>query len=214
MQLSPEPSGSNHLRPDPVLAGSLQNPGNDCLTLISRIKKLFSRDDDTAYHLYGAVVAQARQSAFYTDFGVPDTLDGRFDMIILHAFLVFRRLEETGEEGHDLAQRAFDVLFRDMDQSLRELGVGDLSVPKKIKTMAKAFYGRVAAYSAALDDPDNIVLASVLERNIYPETDFEADQPRKLADYVRVCAERLGALTFEDLRSAKFDFPDLPDQVT
>lgn len=178
------------------------------MTLISRVQRLFRPDNDTAYHLYGAVVAQARQSAFYTVFKVPDTLDGRFDMIILHSFMVFRRLEETGTAGTNLAQQTFDVLFRDMDQSLREMGVGDLSVPKKIKVMARAFYGRVEAYSEALAHTDEKALENALRRNIYPELD-EADAiSQKLADYVRSALIRLDSLSFDDIESGDIQFPD------
>ncbi|MBZ0215322.1 MAG: hypothetical protein K8F25_02115 [Fimbriimonadaceae bacterium] len=172
---------------------------------------MFKSDDDTAYHLYGTVVAQARQTAFYTDFDVPDTLDGRFDMIILHAFLVFRRLEETGEAGHQLAQQSFDVLFRDMDQSLREMGVGDLSVPKKIKTMAKAFYGRVAAYSAALEQETPDALEKALQRNIYPDVESSEAASRRLADYVRATLKQLQSQSLEELQSGEVYFPALSE---
>jgi len=178
------------------------------LALISQIARFFKRGDDTAYHLYGAVVAQARQDAFYTEFQVPDTLDGRFDMIVLHAILVFRRLEAIGPRGHQLAQRTFDIMFRDMDQSLREMGVGDLSVPKKIKAMAQAFYGRADAYAAALDGNGEETLADVLTRNIYPEADGGREKGARLARYVARTAAFLDTLTFEMLQTGEIAFPD------
>jgi cytochrome b pre-mRNA-processing protein 3 len=111
-------------------------------------KRIFGRsgDEDTPYVLYGALVGQARNPAFYRDMGVPDTVEGRFEMVALHVFLALRRLRAGGEPGKDLGQKLFDVLFDDMDQTLREMGVGDLSVGKKIKAMASSFYGRMQAY--------------------------------------------------------------------
>src|SRR5690242_9073061 len=92
----------------------------------------------TVRALYGAIVAQARAPAFYMNYGVPDTLDGRFELLVLHAFLYFRRLKrEPAAEAGEAGQAVFDLMFLDMDRSLRELGVGDLSVPKKIKRMAQ-----------------------------------------------------------------------------
>ena len=130
-------------------------------------------------NLYRAIVAQSRKSDFYSRLGVPDTLDGRFDMIILHAFLVMRRLGRVGAEGAVLNQALFDLLFADMDSSLREIGVGDLSVGKKMKIMAQAFYGRVEAYEAGLKTAEASTLQTALARNLYgtvapPEQGLEA----------------------------------------
>ena len=94
--------------------------------------------------LYGAVVAQARQVVFYRDLGVPDTVDGRFELIVLHMVLLLRRLNREGDDGAALRQALFDVLLDDMDRSLREMGVGDLGVGRRVKAMGKAFYGRDA----------------------------------------------------------------------
>ncbi|WP_374466727.1 ubiquinol-cytochrome C chaperone family protein, partial [Ferrovibrio sp.] len=91
--------------------------------------------------LYRAIVAQSRQAGFYREHGVPDSLDGRFDMIVLHSFLVMRRLRRIGAAAEPLSQQLFDLMFADMDSNLREIGVGDLSVGKKVKAMAQAFYG-------------------------------------------------------------------------
>lgn len=135
--------------------------------------------------LYRAIVAQARKSDFYSRFGVPDTLDGRFDMIILHAFLVMRRLGRIGGEGPALSQALFDLLFADMDNSLREIGVGDLSVGKKVKLMAQAFYGRVEAYEAGLKASDPAVLRMALTRNLYGTVSPPNDGPEAMAAYIR-----------------------------
>src|SRR5215469_7862288 len=118
--------------------------------------------------LYGTIVAQARAAPFYRDYAVPDTVNGRFEMVVLHVVLVLRRIGSKGE-GRQLGQALFDWFCRDMDGSLREMGVGDLAVPKKMRKIGEAFYGRQAAYAAALDAMDASALAAVLERNVFGE---------------------------------------------
>ncbi|WP_439633710.1 ubiquinol-cytochrome C chaperone family protein [Glycocaulis sp.] len=122
-----------------------------------------------ASQLYEAILAEARAPRLYAELGVPDTVDGRFDMIVLHAALVMRRLREEGEGGQKLAQALFGRLFDDMDAALREMGIGDMSVGKKIKTMAEAFYGRAAAYDGALKAGDAGQLKAVLWRNLFDD---------------------------------------------
>lgn len=121
----------------------------------------------TGYVLYGAAVAAARDPFLYETVGVPDTLDGRFDLVGLHAFLVIRRLQAEPKPGPDLAQAVFDAMFNDMDVNLREMGVGDLSVGKKVKVMWEAFHGRSTAYAAALDAGDTAALQAALARNVW-----------------------------------------------
>ncbi len=116
--------------------------------------------------LYGAIVERARHPVFFADWGVPDTVFGRFEMVALHVFLVLRRLKAGSAREEALAQRLFDVFFADVDRSLRELGVGDLSVPKKVKGLAKGFYGRIVAYDKAMDAGDRAALAAALDRNV------------------------------------------------
>ncbi len=120
---------------------------------------------ELATRLYAAAAAQARQPAFYHA-GVPDTFDGRFDLLVLHVFLVIRGLQREGETGAAAAQAVFDTLLDDMDRTLREMGVGDLGVPRRVKAMARAFYGRAAAYDAALDAVDDAGLRAALSRNL------------------------------------------------
>jgi cytochrome b pre-mRNA-processing protein 3 len=137
-----------------------------------RLPRFFRSDPlaAAAYELYAEVVRQSRLPVFYLDGGVPDSLDGRFDLIALHAFLVLRRLKREGSAGQQLGQSLFDILFADMDQSLREMGVGDLGVGRRVKAMASAFYGRIAAYDAGLEQ-DNTALGDALRRNLYGTTD-------------------------------------------
>ncbi|MGH7118744.1 MAG: ubiquinol-cytochrome C chaperone family protein [Acetobacteraceae bacterium] len=125
------------------------------------------RHQRIGFALYGAVVAAARSPAFYRDLGVPDTLDGRFDLVGLYASLLILRLETDPPLGHALAQAVFDAMFSDMDVNLREMGVGDLSVGKRVKAMWTAFHGRAQAYAAALAEPDPSRLEAALARNVW-----------------------------------------------
>jgi len=119
------------------------------------------KHERAAFQLYSSAVAAARDPHLYAALGVPDTLDGRFDAIVLYVYLVVRRL--TTEP--DMAQAVFDAMFLDMDINLREMGVGDLSVGRRNKAMWEAFHGRSAAYAAVWDDPAG--LAAALGRNIW-----------------------------------------------
>ena len=130
---------------------------------------------DAARALYERAVVQARQPVFYASFGVPDSLDGRFDMVALHVFLLLHRLKQEGKTAARLAQCLFDVMFDDMDESLRELGAGDLGVGRRVKAMAKALYGRLAAYQAGLAGDDR-ELAAALARNLFGTTKAREDQ--------------------------------------
>lgn len=126
-----------------------------------------ARHERPAHHLYCQAVAAARDPFFYSALAVPDTLDGRFDLVGLHAFLLIRRLQAAPAPGPDLAQAVFDAMFADMDINLREMGVSDLSVGKRVKQMWEAFHGRAAAYQAALAAGDAEALAAALARNVW-----------------------------------------------
>jgi cytochrome b pre-mRNA-processing protein 3 len=119
------------------------------------------------FMLYGVAVAAARDPWLYTALGVPDTLDGRFDLIGLHAFVLIHHLRFLPDPGPALAQAVFDAMFSDMDQALREMGVGDLSVGRRVRSMWEAFHGRSRAYEAALTSPDNAALPIALARNVW-----------------------------------------------
>ena len=132
----------------------------------SLLSRRTRRQRGPATELYSAIVAQARAPVFFRDLEVPDSLDGRFETLALHAFLVLQRLKAEGEAGADLAQAVFDVFFQDMDRSLRELGASDLSVGRRVKAMAQAFYGRIRAYEDGLESND-VLLAEALRRNLW-----------------------------------------------
>ena len=125
------------------------------------------RHERTGFQLYTAAVAAARDPFLYEALGVPDTLDGRFDLVGLHAFLLIHRLKAEPAPGPDLAQAVFDAMFSDMDINLREMGVGDLSVGKRVRAMWEAFHGRAQAYSQALDALDPVALEGALARNMW-----------------------------------------------
>jgi cytochrome b pre-mRNA-processing protein 3 len=123
------------------------------------------RHERTGFELYGAAVAAGRDPVLYEQIGVPDTLDGRFDAISLHVFLLIRRLNQEPEPGPTLAQAVFDAMFSDMDVNLREMGVGDMGVGRRNRAMWEALHGRAAAYTAAWDNDE--ALEAALARNIW-----------------------------------------------
>ena len=125
------------------------------------------RHERAGFELYGAAVAAARDPFLYTALGVPDTLDGRFDLVGLHTFLLIQRLKREPAPGPALAQAVFDAMFSDMDINLREMGVGDLSVGRKVRVMWEAFHGRAAAYAAAMHEGDMAALDAALNRNVW-----------------------------------------------
>lgn len=178
------------------------------------LNKLFSliglnSDSQPVRDLHAAIVNQARQPVFYAQHGVPDSLDGRFDMVVLHAYLAFGRLKQLGETGEALSQQLFDLIFDDMDANLREIGVGDLSVGKKVKKMAQAFFGRAAAYDAGLEAnaaPD--VLEQALRRNVYGTVANPAPENLAwLASYTRSALAALADQPAEMLLSGRLRFP-------
>jgi cytochrome b pre-mRNA-processing protein 3 len=171
--------------------------------------RLFRRDPEghaIATALYGAIVAQARNPALYTHFGVADTVTGRFEMVVLHLTLVLERLAAEGTAEKALSQAIFDLYCADMDRSLRELGFGDLGVPRRMKKMAQAFYGRSAAYRQAAAAGDESLLAAAIARNVFPDN---ADLAPALAAYVLRSARLLAAQPMADLRAARIEFAPL-----
>ena len=139
---------------------------------------------------YRRVVEHSRRPGFFLDGGVPDTIDGRFELICLHAFLYLHRLKDEQPQAQRLGQRFHDLMFADFDRSLREMGLGDLSVGREIKRMARAFYGRIAAYEEGLAAGDS-VLRPALVRNLYGTAPPSETQLAAIAAYLRQEAARL-----------------------
>jgi cytochrome b pre-mRNA-processing protein 3 len=167
--------------------------------------------------LYGMIVAQARSATFYSGYGVPDTVEGRFELIVLHLVLVLSRLDRQDAGGPNraradhrramFAQRLFDVFCRDLDHNLREMGVGDLAVPRQMRRFGEAFYGRQGAYGAALHAADRRELETALARNIFGMTGVDGRAAR-LARYVRALEGRLDGEEEDALVSGVVTFPD------
>lgn len=161
---------------------------------------------DAVYGVYTAIVAQSRQPVFYAQWGVADTVTGRFDMISLHMALLFRRLR-TADEAKDFSQAVFDLFFKDMDRSLREMGVTDMGIPKKIQKMGNLFFGLLAAINEAMDRNDRDALAAVFSRNIFDGAEIE--HSLTLADYAMAQDKALAALSVETITSGTVTFGTL-----
>lgn len=163
------------------------------------LKRLFgdSAARRAATGLYSAAVDQARSPVFYTDYAVPDTVDGRFDMIALHVFLLMRRLKAGDAGAAEVAQALYDVMFDDMDRSLREMGAGDLGVGRRVKSMAQAFSGRLVAYDTGLDGAADDELRAALARNVFRGGQAPDEALAALARYLRTQAASLDAQPIE-----------------
>ncbi|MFM9845014.1 MAG: ubiquinol-cytochrome C chaperone family protein [Dongiaceae bacterium] len=162
------------------------------------------RPNEAAKQLHLTIVTQARQPAFYTALGVPDTLDGRFELIALHGFLVMHRLK-ADPAGIGLARDLAETIFDDLDASLREMGAGDLGVGKRVKKMGEAFYGRVAAYDAGLATGGD--LADALRRNLYGTARPSAETLAAAETYVRNCSSVLKNYSISDFSTGRPGFP-------
>lgn len=164
------------------------------------------RPDDAANALYLALVAQARQPVFYRDLAVADTLEGRYDMIILHAYMLFRRMGQCKTEAmRELSQQTFDFMFTDLDQNLREMGVTDMAIGKRVTRMAEAFYGRTAAYDKAMEQGGR-ALQEALGRNLYQKVVVAPEVEDRMAAYVQAQVAHLAAQDDQALLAGKVDF--------
>jgi cytochrome b pre-mRNA-processing protein 3 len=163
---------------------------------------------DTISALYGTIVAQARLPGFYRDYGVPDTVDGRFELIVLHLALLLGRFGREPGPVRALGQQVFDLFCQDMDRNLREIGISDLKVPAEMRRMGEAFYGRSRAYDAALADPDPGALAEAVARNVYGGGPDQAPGVGRLATYMRNAVASLAGQDAGALARGKLTFPD------
>ena len=168
-----------------------------------------SRHERVGFLLYGAAVEAARQPYFYTVLGVPDTLDGRFDLLSLFAFLLIDRLRPESDPGPALAQAVFDAMFSDMDVNLREMGVGDLSIGKKVKAMWNAFHGRSIAYAAGLASGDEAALEAAIARNVWRGARPPPGSAAALARLVAAGRADLERQPLAALAEGKVRFPPL-----
>jgi cytochrome b pre-mRNA-processing protein 3 len=174
------------------------------------LSRLFRRDrhgEAIASSLYGAIVAQARKPALYAGLGVPDSVSGRFEMVLLHTILVTRRLQSAGEAAREAGQGVFDRFCQDMDHSLREMGVGDLSVPKKMRKVGEAYFGRAAAYEPGLAAGDAGLLAEPIGRTVLADG-AGTGAASALAAYAIAVAGKLAAQEEGAIVESGPDFPD------
>lgn len=156
--------------------------------------------------VYGQIVAAARQPVLYADWGVPDTPLGRYEMVALHVFLVLHRLRGATGSAAALAQELTDAFFADLDHSIRELGVGDLGVPKRMKKLARMFYGRAKAYGAAVERGSVDEFAAALARNVRPG-EAEWPQSNELARYAIAAHRRLADQPTAAIAGGEVVFP-------
>lgn len=166
------------------------------------LRNLFRQrpDERQGDALYAVAVQQARQPAFYTALGVADRIDARFELYTLHVLILFLRLKQDDERGEVAAQKLFDTYISSLDNTLRELGVGDVSVGKKMRKLGESLYGRMNAYEGPLRAEDIDALAASLAKNIYESADAETG--RALARYAVASRQNLTAQSFETVSKA------------
>lgn len=169
------------------------------------IFSLFRRKaPDPVELLYPKIVEKARQPAFYLDCAVPDTVEGRFEMILLHLAVVFQRFRNGDEAEKAVAQTVVEAFFNDMDRSLREMGIGDTSVPKKMKKLGQAYNGRLMAYHRAIDARDaddfaRIVIRNVMAQDDGTETEAQRAGAAEIAAYAMATVDRLAEASIRNL---------------
>ena len=174
--------------------------------MLNRLAKIFIKPpaDPAIATLYGACVTAARQPAFYVELGAPDTVDGRFDLLLLHVILAMRRM--AGEVN--ARQQLFELMFADIDRSLREMGVSDMRIGKRMRPLITAFYGRSQAYEKAMAGGD-AALSDALQRNIYGNAPVTTEQLKALTNYVRHCMKDLAEQPITDILAGRITFPPL-----
>lgn len=168
---------------------------------------------DEGRRLYEALAAQARLPVFYADLGVPDSIDGRFEMLCVHAHAVFHRLRGRGARADQLGQATYDAMFAGLDAALREMGVADLGVGRRIKIMTHALNGRIQAYDAALASADPGELPAAIRRNVFGTASAEDAQVAALAAYQRALRASLNAAGDADLLAGRVPFPEVIARV-
>ena len=168
------------------------------------LQRLFGKTKpDPSDALYAAIVAAARQQKFYSEWKVPDTLDGRFDMMVLHVFLVMDRLRALGAEAEELRQALTDHFFAEMDSALREVGVGDLVVGKKVRKLAEAYFGRATAYTTAMSAGESD-MQDALSRNVFAGAD--ATRAMDVAKWSLQARNTLANYGLADFKSGQVSF--------
>jgi cytochrome b pre-mRNA-processing protein 3 len=180
------------------------------MPLLSRVAMPWCRKEKASEKLYGAIVAQARLPVFYQEFGVPDTLEGRYLVLSLNLFAVLHRLKGEGAEAKVLAQELADRFKDDMETVLRELGVSDLRVPKKMRALAASSAALLQAYERALAAEEG-ALAEIIENALPLEGEAAKAAGAHLAHYVRASVRSLGAESIVTIRNGELNFAKVTD---
>lgn len=162
---------------------------------------------ELAARLLDVVIDQARRPAFYTSYGVPDTMLGRYEMVCLHAYVLLRRLKRVGGQGPRVAQTLHDKIFDDFDVALREVGLGDMGISKRMKKLARNLHGRISAYEHGLAAGDD-EMAAALRRNLYASTDPSDAEVAAMIAYMRHARDVVDACEPDALWEARPMFPD------
>lgn len=184
------------------------------MSFLSKLLKPFKeREDPAVRNGYDRLVQQARLPVFYENGRVADTVSGRFDMIVLHAFLLFHRLKDEDDAARAFGQDVFDTFIEDMDRSLREMGVGYQAVPKRMKKMGEAFYGRVSAYDSAVEQQDKTAITQAIERNIFPDHDRADVLSTMFASYMFANKAALSVIPLECLLNGEIPFENPQDFI-
>ncbi len=163
-----------------------------------------------ARQLFQIVMQRSREPVFFAELGVPDTFSGRFEMIALHNGLLINRVRGEGKAGHYLAQALFDEMFLNMEIACRQVGIGDLSVPKQIKKMMKALQGRAVIYDQAAEAGGK-ELADALAKNLYATVERPSDQVlATMSDYILACRKDFEVQNMADMLNGQLSFTYLP----
>ena len=161
----------------------------------------------TATALYGSIVTQARDRAFYARGGVPDTMEGRFGLIVAHTFLVLERIRAEGAGGNDIARALLETFMTDMDDSMREIGIGDMAVPRRVKKAAAALHEQIEAYREAIANPSDVALIAASEKYVLLGSAGDASA---LARYIRRAANDLAQQPWASVAGGRVTFPAFP----
>ena len=172
------------------------NVNEGVLLLFGWLKKK-DRKQSAAFALYTGMV------------GVADTMEGRFDLILVHAFVLFRRLKKDNE-SRELAQEIFDVMFSDLDQNMREMGIGDVGILKRIRKMSESYHGRIVAYEEGVQS-GAIELAAALNRNLYADNEASDAQLMAMVGYINDALAHLDRQKTEELHNGVIHFPAVPE---
>ena len=175
---------------------------------IKKISDILFRNSKTELEIYRKAyyrcLQASRKTVFYTEFQVSDTFDGRFDMLCLIVSIFMQKLSQEPNKTREFSQLLFDTMFKDIDETLREMGAGDLGVGKRVKIMSESFMGRLTKYSKSLENNNALLLADALSRNLYRE-DGRVNEDSKITRFVLKFYKKMSNLDMNYVTSEEFD---------